>query len=328
MAFVMGLVTNWVIRKINLLNLIRVGHLAMATGFFAISQMNNFTTLIFATTLFGVGFGLINVGENILILEGTPPEMRRKFLSGLHSFYALASLIGPLAISIFISNGMGWREGIAWIGAVPLAAFALSFTAKVQAHHEPTERIERHDPFSWKKVLAGVSLGFYALAEILISSRVVVYLRRSEGVAPELAAQILAMFFVMVLLGRVAFTFINLTRFKSRNIMLFCLSFSFVTNVLGLTVSPYWIVLCGLCMAPMFGLGVTLVSELFPINPGRGVAFALSINAIMIVTMHFTVGYVTQTTGIQTAMLFGPVFLFLSWLILKLEPWKLDAAKN
>ncbi len=325
MAFVMGLAANSFIQKFNLLNLIRVGHLTMAAGYLALARMHDFITLILATTLFGVGFGLINVGQNILIFEGAPIEHRRKFISGLHSVYALASILGPLVISVFLANGMNWRQGFAWFAVIPLLTFFLTFTAKNQASVTAQGSSRLKDENSWRKTLAGASLGFYVLAEILLSSRLVVYLRREEGMAPELAAQILAIFFILVLAGRILFTFIDLRQFKSRQIMLVCLSFSIVTNGLGLVFSPYWLVFCGLCMAPMFGVGVTYISELSPKNPSRGIANALSLNAIMIVMMHFSVGYVTQVYGIRTAMLSGPAFLLISWIILKLEPWKSNA---
>lgn len=325
MAFVMGLISNSFIQRFSLLNLIRVGHITMAGGFLALSYMHNFFTLILATSLFGVGFGLLNVGQNILIFEGAPLELRRKFISGLHSFYALASILGPLVISVFFNYGLTWREGFAWFGLIPLLAFFLTFTAKNQVSPHSQESSRAKDEGSWRKTMAGASLGFYVLAEILLSSRLVVYLRREEGMGPDVAAQILAIFFVMVLAGRILFTFLDLRQFKSRQIMLWCLGFSLVTNILGLLFSPYWLVLCGLCMAPMFGVGVTYMSELSPKNPSRAIANALSINAIMIVMMHFAVGYVTQVYGIQMAMMSGPVFLLLSLLILKLEPWKSHA---
>lgn len=321
MAFVMGMVSHPFIQRFNLLNLIRVGHLTMAAGFLALSYMTDFITLILATSLFGVGFGLINVGQNILIFDGAPLQMRRKFISGLHSIYALASILGPLIISIFFSYGLTWRQGFAWFGLVPLFAFFLTYTAKNQVGEEGHDSNARDD-MSWRKSLAGASLGFYVLAEILLSSRLVVYLRREEGMEPDVAAQVLALFFILVLAGRILFTVLDVHRFKSRQIMLVCLVFSFVTNILGLVFSPYWLVLCGLCMAPMFGVGVTYMSELSPKNPSRGIANALSLNAIMIVMMHFGVGYVTQAYGIQAAMMSGPAFLLISWLILKLEPWK------
>lgn len=327
MAFLMGMVTNWFIHRFNLLNLIRFGHLTMAAGFFALSKIYDFTSLILATSLFGIGFGLINVGENILIFEGAPIAVRRKFVSGLHAVYALASLIGPLAISIFISNGVTWRQGFVWFSTIPVLAFALTFAAKIQSPQVEGEN-QRRDKVPWQTSLVGVALGFYVLAEILLSSRLVVYLRRVKEMSPELAAQVLALFFIFVLAGRIVFTFLDLRKYTSRQIMLACLVFSFLTNVLGFISSPYWLVLCGFCMAPMFGVGVTFISELYPVNPNRGIANALSVNAIMIVTMHFLVGYVTQTTGIQTAMMAGPLLLLISWLILKLEPWKSNAAAN
>ena len=324
MAFFMGLIANWFIRKWNLLNLIRVGHLCMTGGFLCLAVMTNFLTLVLATTLFGTGFGLINVGENILIVDGTPVELRRKYISGLHSFYAMASILSPLVISIFIQNGLTWRHGFAWFSIAPLFSFALTFFAKIQK----SAVVEEHHSqlkISWKIMLAGAALGFYVLAEILITSRLVVYLRRYDGMAPDLAAQVLALFFILVLAGRILVTFIDLRQFSSRKIMLICLGFSFLMNSLGLFWSPYWLVLCGLCMAPMFGIGVSYIAEIFPQDPSRAIANALSVNAIMIVIMHFTVGFVTQSSGIRTAMLAGPVFLLLAFVIFKLEPWKKDA---
>lgn len=325
MAFLMGLVSHAFIQRFNLLNLIRVGHLTMAGGYLALSYIQDFLTLILATSLFGIGFGLINVGQNILIFDAVPFESRRKYISGLHSFYALASILCPLVISIFFNNGITWREGFAWFGLIPLLAFFLTYAARNQSGAHADESLHTKDRVTWRTTLIGTSLGFYVLAEILLSSRLVVYLRREEGMAPDLASQVLAIFFILVLTGRILSTFLDLRQFKSRQIILVCLTLSFVTNVLGLVFSPYWLVFCGLFMAPVFAVGVTYISELSSKNPSRGIANALSINAIMIVMMHFAVGYVTQAHGIQIAMMSGPVFLLISWLILKLEPWKSNA---
>ncbi|MEK6556297.1 MAG: MFS transporter [Bdellovibrionota bacterium] len=321
-SFLMGRTVPSLMKKLSLLNLLRIGHFSMAAGILSMAWITNLTTLIVAAAVFGIGFGTVNVAQNVLIFDGATASTKRQLLSGLHSFYALASLFSPLIISLLASEGLDWRRGLIFFSAVPLLAFVYSFFCQEQEHTSGRQRGDLPAQFR-KDVLAfGLGLGFYVLAEVLLCTRMVLFLEREHGLAIQVSAIYLSLFFVFMFVGRLLFTLVKFKNLTNRDIIRVSLALSTVCFVLGLIISPLFLALSGLFMGPIFGVSIDYSSQIFSYAATQALSSVLALQALAIVCMHFFVGFITEHFGIKNAMLLGPLFMGLSFLIVQLEPWK------
>ena len=320
-SFFIGRAVPFFLKKISLLNLTRLAHLIMGLGFFALAWTYDFKTLVLAAALFGVGFGTINVSQNILILDGSTARTRRRLLSGLHSIYALASLLSPLVVSLLYSNGFDWRTSMMLMSLAPLIALVSSFSCHNQPHVSGSEAAELPARFRFDVILFSIGAGFYVIAELLLSSRLVLFLQRQHGWAPQEASLLLSGFFIAMFISRLFFTFRELKNIQNIQIMKVALCFSAVFFYLAVAFSPYFFVVVGLFMGPIFGVSIDYVSEIFSYASSRAIASVLAIQSLVIVSMHYIIGLITESLGIQVAMLLGPLFIGLSYLFMILEPW-------
>lgn len=314
-AYFSGRVVPELSRRMGLMNTVRLGQILMAIGFASISLAQGLTTLILTCALFGYGFGIINVAQNLLVIDGAQGKWRRQLFSGLHGMYAFSSLIAPLVIAQLFRMNHGWREVYLGFASVVSISFVSSFFAKTQ-HRQPAEQQLLRNPDRNAYWLVGSMLSLYIVAELLISTRLSLYVRRAHGFTPDEAASLLALFFLMLLVGRLVFLFIP---FKATNVKIIELSLisSIFMLALGLSFHPLLIAFCGLTMAPVFAISLDLLTEQYPTFSADAIASCLALSCLYIVSMHFLMGLLTDWLGIRAAMFCGLVFLFSSWFLLR-----------
>lgn len=328
MTIFSGQITPEFVRRFGLLNAVRAGHAFLIAGAFGISLAPNFLLLAVACVTFGIGFGFINVGQNLLIIEGAKPHRQRQLLSGLHSIYAVASLLAPVSVSFLKMGGADWRSGFLLFTLLPIGGFLCTFLAKSRKQEQPAFATADERSFvrglkEWKGFFPyATQISLYIAAELALSTRLVLLMRREYGLSDITAPQYLTGFFAFLLLGRLIFTFFSFSKFSNHRIISFCLALSALFFTFGLLSSPYWLVLCGLSMAPVFGLSMDYLTEVFPKKSEAAIASTLAISGIYIITMHFVIGVLTQHLGIGKAMFLAPLFLAISFGMLQFLPKK------
>jgi MFS transporter, FHS family, glucose/mannose:H+ symporter len=318
MSFVLGRTSPRILAAgVSLLNLVRIGHLLMLLGFVWISKSHSIVALISASGLFGVGYGIINLTQNILIIEGSAPALRRRLLSGLHSVYALASLVAPVVISFCFEFGIEWRQAFVIFSVFPLGAIVMTFFAKNKAAADLVKAVPAaRNNFNLKNFLVSLGIAFYVVGEILVTTRLPLYLRRDEGFSPESAARYLGLFFLLLFIGRLSFAFVKFEKISNRQIMLVSLALATLTTALGVLVHPAWFAWSALPMAPFFGVALNYITESFGQGVNAALGAALSLQSLFVVAMHYGIGMITESWGIRTAMLVTPIFLILSGVLI------------
>src|SRR6185437_9510904 len=114
---------------------VRGGQILMAAGFAAIALAQNLWSLLAFCAAFGFGFGILNVAQNLLILEGSSGPWRRRFFSGLHGMYAFASLLAPLICAAIFRMHRDWRFGFVVFAALVSISVITSFFAPNEKSH-------------------------------------------------------------------------------------------------------------------------------------------------------------------------------------------------
>lgn len=307
--------------KFNRVSTLQISLFLMSVGLFGMAFAKEYYQLLLASAVFGFSMGVVGVVQNILVTVGSPPLRRQRMLSGLHSFYGLSSLLAPLFVAGVISLGGSWRSVFMAISAVPVALFIGAFFNRrgqsvSRIRPSPTENSNPVGAGStWSQYYLGLALGFYALAEMMISTRLALYLRREYEMDLAASSLYLTGFFVGLLIGRLIFALIPVRRALLRT-LLGALIASAACIILGLWVSPLFFALTGFCMGPFYPLAVAYVYQHFSDTIDNAISSCLTIQAFLTVLMHAGVGYLTEVYGISKALWVGPVALILAFLVL------------
>jgi len=323
MTIVTGRLTPYFAKKLQLTNLFRLSQVLLGLGCLGFSMANSFLSLFLSAVVFGLGFGFINVGQNLLILEGASRDRRRQLFSGLHGVYALASLLAPITVGLLVATGHDWRASFRFFillcGAGFLACSVVRTPAPMPADRGATHAKGQAVASGWIFLPASIQLSLYIAAELSITTRLVLYLRRQNLADAVVAPQYLAAFFALLLAGRMLFTFLPFHKHSNQKIIMISLVSSAICYALGLYHSPFWLVMCGLTMAPIFGVFMEHLADVFPGRSEQAIAWVLAASGFFVISMHYIVGVLSQAFGIWKALHLGPAILLVSAVLLSLS---------
>jgi len=99
-----------------------IGNALVAASLVLIAMTINYTMLLAAVLLLGIGAGVIELITSpiVSVLE---PDRRTNALNMLHSFYSLGSVLTVLAASVMIYLGVSWRLVVLGMAALPVCTF-------------------------------------------------------------------------------------------------------------------------------------------------------------------------------------------------------------
>jgi MFS transporter, FHS family, glucose/mannose:H+ symporter len=330
-SFVGSLFCLQALKRIDRIQNVYVALVLLTAGLIAQGLSANFWQLLVASSCMGLGLGFLGVSNNLLATIGSSAAKRQKVLSGLHSMYALSSLVAPLVVTFVYSSGGRWREcffvGAALCLAVLVGGFI--FQPKENTNLEKKIRGTAIEDLSHHKnvklpgvAILAVAVASYVMAEILVSSRLALYLRVVKNYDLHQSSVYLTGFFVGLLAGRLLFSFYQ-PKIKLFNQLLVSLLVTVLMLILGIKVHESFFIASGLSMGPFFPLAVNYISESFPRALNRAMAFTVSIQSLFVVIMHLSFGWVTDAFGIIQAMAAGPMVLVMSGAFLMgFENWK------
>jgi FHS family glucose/mannose:H+ symporter-like MFS transporter len=312
---------SWIERYGPILT-IRIGLLIMTGAYFLFSLPQTFNFLLLETVLFGFGFGLVSVAQNIAISAAAHPDFRRQLLSGLHAMYGLASLLSPLLAQVLFFYEYTWREIFAVAVTVPIVIFASS--CLLQFH--PWTQLEKINstemnfpPRRGHGLFFSISMSLYLIAEISVSSRLVVFVRRELGLSESEAPLYLAAFFLCLFVSRLFFAVVRLKALRTVWLLQSSLLSSATMIGLGLTVSSWFLALAGLTLAPFFPAALDYVASTFGAESHRVMAYCVAFASLTTVLMHYGVGVLSDLYGIDRALWMGPIALVAVSLLLVIE---------
>lgn len=327
-AFVAGVISPAYLRRYTISSLLAVGVLSLAVGLAVMGFSGNFNWMIAGSMFLGTGIGFMGVSQNLLVAEGVEAKLRSRALSGLHGFYGLASFIAPLLAASTTKIFGHWNSTFYVVSVVSLVCLASQlliapnpkFVVHVPVSLEDTADKKRIS----KRALTMVCsfFGFYVVAEILVSTRLALYMRTYFQMDLAQSAGYVTMFFMFLLIGRVLFAFIHLP-FSLKSQLNGFLIGSLVFIFLGLKLHPFFLALSGLTMAPYYPLCVSYISEISKDLSRTFLSYAMSFQSLAVVAMHLGVGYMTDEFGLAFAFGVGILALVISILCLSFHPKKL-----
>lgn len=324
-GFLGNLIAERILRRISIDRLLILSLVIMAFALFGMGAASNFVFYMFSAAFFGLSMGLIGIAQNLMVAENITGEVQTKALSGLHSIYGLSSLVAPFVASYAPEILGSWRAGFFVTTGSALLVFVWSFliSSREPIAHEKaslTEVIQgntKHGFFGF--FMFGGILAFYVVTEILVSSRLALYMRQYFNMDLKQSSLYVTYFFSFLLLGRLGFTFKKFAASLKMQ-MNILLGLTFFCVLLGLFAHPFFLAVSGLTMAPFYPLGIAYLSEQTHLHKRRYITFAMAFQNLCLISMHLGVGYLTDQFGLINAFGVGVISIVLSLLCINFHP--------
>lgn len=291
----------------------------MAMGLFIFGNSESFSLFIIGSLFFGFSMGLMGVVQNLLVTKYSPSRLHQQLLSGLHAMYGFASLLAPIYVNLYYRFQFNWKEIFLYSSLIPLGLFVLSLfhsLPKTQDSINLQETVTKVRMPIWSISILAMVLCGYVMGEIMISSRLAFYFRDIRGFGFEASNFKVTLFFLFLLMGRLFFSFYKF-KISVRHQLLISLAGTVFAILSGLFFRDEFLILSGLTMAPFYPLMVSFISSEFKLHQNHALTVSMAVQSSGIVVMHLGVGWVTDLFGIQRALLLGPLFLIISFFLLK-----------
>ena len=321
-AFFGNIFAGALLRNYTLSRVLCISIFAMGAGLATMGISSTYIWYIVGAALFGGSMGLVALTQNVLVAESVDGPSQSKALSGLHGIYGLSSLLAPLVASFSTAFFGSWRSAFLvtaiFAGIVALAASLYRARPRFEVHQAP-EKVKNHKNSKKALLLFGGLLAFYVVAEIMISTRLALYMRTYFAMDLEKSSYYVTGFFVMLLLGRLIFAIRTFTATYKAQLNSSLLA-SIICLALGLTVHPLFFVLLGMAMAPFYPVSVAYIAEQTGIFQRQFITFALSFQSLCVIAMHLGVGYLRDHFGLFYAFGVGIISLILSLICVNYHP--------
>lgn len=315
-GFIGGFFSKKIIDVFGVLKALRLSFLSLLVGQLLISAAQSFEFLIFGVFFFGFSLGLMGVIQNMLVVQEIPAgALKNKIISGLHSMYAGSSLIAPMLVNFVAWMALPlslWRTCFILGAVFCCVILALSYWGP-DIHETLRTPQGRTEPVEDRgaQIYFAVILACYVLAEILVSSRMALYMRRQYESDLAQSSWYTAGFFVSLLLSRLLFS-VWAPRAKIKTQLVASLGLTVLSLLVGLYLHPVGLALSGFFMGPFYPLMMVQLGALFHQSVTQAISWAVALSSLFIVAMHFSVGVITDAWGLQVAFLMGPMFCVIS----------------
>ncbi|MBO9668799.1 MAG: MFS transporter [Bdellovibrio sp.] len=319
-GFLSSYMARHLLRRFDRLTVLRGGALALIVSLIGLATAPVFYVFLFFSLTFGMSLGIVGLIPNVLVPLGSSAERKQQLLSGLHSMYGVASFLSPLiAAGVEVVTG-SWRWTFAIVAIAPLGLFLYTLHGSHGNLHKksevPAETHKLNKARNFKpQIFLAFMVSFCVCAEIMVSSRLALFMRRTMNYDMERASLYVTYFFICMLVGRLLFTLIKLPT-SIRNQLTGAVVLSAACTLAGIYVSPMFMPLVGFTVAPFYPLAISWISTKFPHDLDTAVSYMMATDSMMLVAMHLLVGHITDTSGIATAMLLGPACCFISFMFI------------
>lgn len=303
--------SRWWLPITGLVGGTRFAMFCIGIGSFGVSygaKLGNFPIALSFATVAGLGLGAFTIIMNILVAEGAPLKSRRRFLSGLHGVYGVSSFLAPQIINIFIFYGTNWIEFFQYISIVTGLVILYSFRVH-DTHKESFKEAEKAYPIKLSsRLVIGLFMGLYVASEIVVSSRLSLYLSRALNFETVLANSYLSYFFIALMTGRLLFAFVNF-KHDNRTLLLVGYSSSIICFLIGLFVYPLGLCAVGFTMSYIFPVSMDWLNEKFGSKTHIMLSSVMTTIGASLSFMHWGFGQLVEMIGVEKA--------FYGYLVLK-----------
>lgn len=306
-----------------------VAGICMTIGLAGFSLATLFGLLILFTFVFGLGIGAVEVGGNDLIVELHSHD-RGRYLNLLAVFHGIGSLLVPLYVAALLGLGLSWRQIVqtALVLVLLMLLFFL-FVRTIGTDEEAGSNQTRHDGsaidlhvlrqqgFRPQMLWFYLLIGAYVSVEIGLAAWMVEYLQRIRGVAEAASQYYLSGFFVAIMVGRLAGSFLieRIGYLRSIGGAVLCAAICIGAGLLtenGLLLLPA----SGLFLSIVFPTVAAAVSARNEENAGSILGLLFTFGGLGGALGPWTIGIVSDRLGLQIGLSCTIVFATLALIAL------------
>lgn len=192
--------------------------LLTAFGLIGISFSPNIAVMMLFAVIMGYGAGAIDTGLNNYVSL----HYEARHMNWLHCFWGLGVTISPMIMSGFLGGGNGsWRNGYRVVALLQLSIALLVLATLKKWNSCPADdrnvETEKGVPdktfvqvMKRKGIVASIlSLGCYCGGEFLLGTWGATYAVNAFGIAPEVAAKWVSLYYGGIMLGRIVSGFVS-----------------------------------------------------------------------------------------------------------------------
>lgn len=292
---------------------------AIAVGLAGVALAPIFLGVLAAAVALGIGFGGLGVAQNAIVSSASSEQKILRFQAGLHALYGLSSFLAPLFAAFVFSFLPHWRLPFGILAVVTVGLWVSVYRGGELVRHPSAHDPAPREPNARREHLPEIlfwafTLSLYVAVEILVTTRLVQYLRETQLFDFTRASVGLSVFFLSLFVSRALFVFLPVEGSLLAR-MLACLSATGLLLVLGLAkfTSAWggaWLLsFAGFTMGPFYPMTMTWLSRRFKADLELTVAACLAASGLMVLSMHASVGFLTDKFGIAATLWMAPVLL-------------------
>lgn len=259
--------------------------------------------------IFGIGRSFIAIGVDSMV-----PVLSIGFESILmnitHFMYGLGSFAGQNAYGQLLSRGIPWRTIYLFLGILFIVSVILTLLIKTPNIHVSSElSFKRKDLYKNHLIcMFVVALTFGLIAEAIINTWFISYMRESYLLNPADAAKYASIFFLLFALGRLFGGFIlnKIGNSKGLKIFLFLAS---VSILVGLQLKQNGLIIIaasGFFISITFPTMMVIINQTFKQNSSFAIGLIVTISNILYVVLFNITGALNDLFGTYAAFYSAP----------------------
>lgn len=279
-----------------------------------------FGLILFFCFFYGIAIGGLGVTQNLLVLVATPVEHRQQIQSGLHACYGAASFMAPGLVIAVSLMGFTWKDSFGVVAAIIFLFLGGLYFIKTQPYQKQGDAEVIVAPLYRRResFYAATILAIYVALEILVGSRLALFMREERGIDLRGSSFWVFVFYGGLFLGRMLLSVYRPPFAISSQLKcsLTGTALLIVGAVFGL---PELLAFTGFTLAPFYPLMMTAMSLLFHEKVDRAASLGIALSGISVVSMHAAVGFMSDLFGLRFAFLLGLLLSLIAFVMILLH---------
>jgi FHS family glucose/mannose:H+ symporter-like MFS transporter len=279
-----------------------------------------FWVSLVATTVVGIGGGLIEASSNPLLVELYPG--RESTVMNLHHFFfAVGSLVGPLIVGALLARSISWQWGYIGYGLTVLFVLLLLLSQRISspATGHPLDLRTLLKLMRQKTFLSLVFIIFCSAgAQSGLIYWTVTFLKETHGFSISLASLSLSLFLVCLAVGRL-FAGYLLTKLNDTLYLVILFSLLLIFLSASIYAPAAWVIpllgACGLAMAGVFPTLLGMAGKAHPEKPGTAMGLIATAAGLGSTVIPWLMSLVSQLSTLRHGFLLFEVALAISLII-------------
>ncbi|MBD3183766.1 MFS transporter [Candidatus Poribacteria bacterium] len=313
--FVSTFVSGILLHTLNPKQVMFGGLLVQSLGLLFFASKPVILLNFFLNMLIGLGQGCTEVVVNYSVVR-IEREGESRLMSLMHAAFAVGAVIGPFAVGRIIESGLSWQMIYRFMSAISLIMAVVFLTLPFSRIKKEEEDKDNSDPekpgiIQLLKhpllIFSFLILFIYVGTEMGTSAWVAEYYVKILGESASLGAYMVSVFWIGLLIGRLAFSGYNGTR--QAEMMLLLSIICTVSLAIAIMLKNSWIAglgfgFAGLGFSAIYPLVISVVGKYFKKVQGPAIGFTATGGGVGSFAFPFIMATISDHFGLRHGFVF------------------------